>query len=60
MVLEFYEIDFFEKIALKFAEIFLMELEYHKIFWKFFIELEFMELQYHGKLEGPFGRVVKQ
>ena len=60
MVLEFYEIDFFEKITFKFVENFLMELEYHKIFWKFFIELEFMELQYHEKLEGPFGRVVKQ
>ena len=30
--LNFYEIDFFEKIAFKFAENFLMELEYHKIF----------------------------
>ena len=36
MVLEFYEIDFFEKIAFKFAENFLMELEYHKIFLKVF------------------------
>ena len=53
MILEFHEIEFFEKIAFKFAEKFLMELEYHKKFWNFFIELEFMELQYRGKFEFP-------
>ena len=38
MVLEFMELEFFEKIASKFVRKFFMELEYHKKISKFFHE----------------------
>ena len=40
MILEFHELEFFEKIVIKFAG-------------KFFMEFEFIKLEFHGKLEFP-------